>query len=197
MKADVKVCHLTELEAEYQNITDACTYLGGDIFPMDIIMDTSYYHRTYMKYPLCAPKVCEDKGLLLYYEYIASLITGEHYGTSFGIDLHFLKSVMNSCDEIPNNLAFMKKYNNTVLARNCKWLKKRPRDLRLKFCIKTMGFDGYDPASVVCPSTCCTCEEKDGNVFLKKASVEVDGTVTTEVKTCAWLKNSPQTGYFC
>mmetsp|Transcript_8612 Transcript_8612/g.10797 ORF Transcript_8612/g.10797 Transcript_8612/m.10797 type:complete len:441 (-) Transcript_8612:108-1430(-) len=191
---DIGVCQMTDLKQEYELITNLCeTTYEAKIMPFDMMLSVPFYHRTLRRYPVCLPNACSLSDALLYYGYMASMYESgaTTYYPGLEIDVDFNLSLKNTCDENPKDKAFMKQYNGNLAIKSCKWLKRRPEDLKMKYCNKKAGAAGFEPAGAVCPSTCCLCEETDDDVFLKKMSVGTDGSVTLEKKTCSWLQTLP------
>lgn len=196
----VKVCDMTApvFEEEYSNITSVCNLAGGTIYPLDITAQAPFMLRTVRRYPFCKHQTCNDADVKNYYDFISTFFTEEHgediddgQEMPFLSAIEFKKSLVNSCDETVFHRASMKKVDGEVVAKTCKWLKKRKADVKDKFCKKKNGLGGYKSASEVCPSTCCSCQEDGDNIFLKKMSMDNDGEIKIETRTCEWLQNAP------
>lgn len=181
-KADVKVTNMEDYTEEVAIIEDLC---DGDntIGHLDIVINMPLYHRTFRRYPHCQPPTCSSDDIGKLYAYMSSVISEME---PVDIDIHL--ATINSCDETAFNKASMKKKNGNVLAKSCKWLKKRPDSMKEKFCMKN-ALGGYKSASEVCPSTCCACKEESSDVFLKKSEFSSDGTLSLIKKDCAWLQS--------
>ena len=186
----LSVCRMEKYKDEQASIAEACEGGGlGTILPLDVRFDTIDTHVTLTRYPQCVPETCTNDEIMLYYSFVSQMIAEE----SEDIYYHFQKSTINSCDEYNRDRAFMKKVGGKVVDKTCKWLKNRPDALKKdKFCKKTVSFGEYGPARDVCPITCCACEEKGENLFLKKAQKNEAGLLKIVHKDCNWLKSIPE-----
>ncbi len=180
-------------DEEYDTVSSLCTdEMGGEVADMTMVASFKYFHRTYFKYPYCKSNLCTVDDIAKQYDFISYMFSG---GTTTDKEefIHFALDDDNSCDEIASEKAFIKKKpNGSVFAKSCKWLHKRPSALKKdKICSKSLSMDGYQPAKEVCPATCCTCEEKDKNTFLKKDQMDWDtGLMKISKKTCRWLRKT-------
>ncbi len=91
--------------------------------------------------------------------------------------------------ENPNALFYLRTRGGNHLTKECSWLKSRPDASRESICSKARAPDGYSLASEVCPSSCCSSEEKPDGIFLVGLK---NGEPT--VRDCEWLSGRP-TGF--
>lgn len=172
-------------------IDNLCTSeeIGGELYPLDITFNNEHTHRTIRRYPFCKPKTCKDSDVQKYYDYISGYFSGENYRYNNGLKAKFKKATVNSCDENTSEKAFIRKRAGKNMNRTCEWVSKRTAKKRRKYCSRMYGADGFEPAKKVCTSTCCTCEEKSDNIFLREAYFK-DGYLKTRTRTCQWLKDA-------
>ena len=107
------------------------------------------------------------------------------------------------CDELPKDKFIMKDESGKKVKNTCEWLMKLDQDGKRDICSQMLkNKNGDKPARIVCPTTCCTCDENPTTNFLKmRVPNESDPTKewTAVAKNCNWLQKQPidQVNKYC